>query len=98
MKTIFEWIFWIGIAIVFFTYFVYSILLYILVKIKNIGAVTRFEPIFEPLVALVVPCFNEPDNIEDKLLNSLHLDFPKEKLQLIFISVGSNEETIPPNL
>jgi poly-beta-1,6-N-acetyl-D-glucosamine synthase len=94
MTTIFEWIFWIGIAIVFYSYFGYGILLYILVKIKKaIGSVNRFEPNFEPPVALVVPCFNEADYIEDKILNSLQLDYPKEKLQLIFISDGSTDDT-----
>jgi cellulose synthase/poly-beta-1,6-N-acetylglucosamine synthase-like glycosyltransferase len=94
MTTIFEWIFWIGIAIVFYSYFGYGILLFILVKIKKaIGSVTRFDPNFEPPVALVVPCFNEADYIEDKILNSLQLEYPKEKLQLIFISDGSTDDT-----
>ncbi len=89
-----EWIYWIGMAVVLYSYIGYGILLYILVKIKKaIGKVIRFEPNFEPPVALVVPCFNEADYIEDKILNSLQLAYPKDKLQLIFISDGSNDDT-----
>ncbi|MCG9879570.1 MAG: glycosyltransferase family 2 protein [Bacteroidia bacterium] len=87
-------IFWVGIGIVFYSYLGYGILLYVLVKIKK---VFRSEPTFDtqflPEVALVVPCFNEADYIEEKIQNSLALDYPKEKLQLIFISDGSTDNT-----
>lgn len=89
-----EVIFWIGIFIVFYSYIGYGILLYILVKIKKaFSNEPIFDPNYEPNVALVVPCFNEADYIEDKIKNSLALDYPKEKLQLIFISDGSNDDT-----
>lgn len=87
-------IFWIGITIVFYSYLGYGVILYILVKVKNIF---RSEPTFDaqflPDVALVVPCFNEADYIEEKIKNSLALDYPKDKLQLIFISDGSTDDT-----
>jgi cellulose synthase/poly-beta-1,6-N-acetylglucosamine synthase-like glycosyltransferase len=89
-----EILFWVGIFIVFYSYIGYGILLYILVKIKK--AISK-EPVydlrFEPNVTLVVPCFNEADYIEDKIRNSLALEYPKDKLQLIFISDGSNDDT-----
>ncbi len=89
-----EWIFWIGIAVVLYSYIGYGVLLYFLVKIKKaMSKSIRFEPNFEPPVALVVPCFNEAEYIEDKIINSLQLVYPKDKLQLIFISDGSNDDT-----
>lgn len=89
-----EYIFWIGIAIVLYSYLGYGILLYILVKIKKLIFNEAPAPAdFEPPVSLVVPCFNEADYIEDKIINSLALDYPKDKLQLIFISDGSNDDT-----
>lgn len=91
---IFEWIFWIGLAIVFYSYLGYGLLLYILVKIKKmITGSKEYDLKYEPTVSLVVPCFNEADYIEDKIKNSLLLEYPKEKLQLIFISDGSNDDT-----
>ncbi|MDZ4666335.1 MAG: glycosyltransferase family 2 protein [bacterium] len=89
-----EIFFWIGIFIVFYSYIGYGILLYFLVKIKKLfSQKPTYDASFEPMVSLVVPCFNEADYIEDKIANSLALDYPKEKLQLIFISDGSNDDT-----
>ncbi len=89
-----ECVFWIGIGLVLYSYIGYGVLLYFLVKIKKaITKSPRFEPNFQPSVALIVPCFNEADYIEDKILNSLQLAYPAEKLQLIFISDGSTDDT-----
>lgn len=92
--SIFECIFWIGIAIVFYSYIGYGILLFFLVKLKNIfSSPKQYDLKYEPTVSLVVPCFNEADYIEEKIKNSLQLEYPKDKLQLIFISDGSNDDT-----
>ncbi|MDP1726931.1 MAG: glycosyltransferase family 2 protein [Bacteroidota bacterium] len=89
-----EIIFWIGISIVIYSYIGYGLLLYFLVKIKKLFfAKQTFDPNFEPEVTLVVPCFNEADYIEEKIKNSLALDYPKNKLKFIFISDGSNDDT-----
>lgn len=89
-----EILFWTGIGIVFYSYIGYGILLAILVKLKKaMVAKPVFNSDYEPHVALVVPCFNEADYIEYKIKNSLELDYPKDKLQLIFISDGSNDDT-----
>lgn len=89
-----EIIFWTCIAIVFYSYIGYGIVIYIVVKIKNsIQKKTEFDSSYEPEVTLVVPCFNEADYIEEKIKNSLELDYPKDKLKLIFISDGSSDDT-----
>ena len=91
---ILESIFWTCIFIVFYSYFGYGIIIYLIVKINN---VIRMKPVFdytyEPEVSLIVPCFNEAAYIEDKIHNSLALDYPVNKLKLIFISDGSSDET-----
>jgi len=89
-----ECLFWVGIGIVFYSYIGYGILLYFLVKIKKIFQnETLFDPTYLPDVALVVPCFNEADYIEDKIKNCLALNYPTNKLHLIFISDGSSDDT-----
>ncbi|MFY7733845.1 MAG: glycosyltransferase family 2 protein [Bacteroidia bacterium] len=89
-----EIIFWTCIAIVFYSYIGYGIIIYIVVKIKNsIKKKIEFDSSYEPEVTLVVPCFNEADYIEEKIKNSLELDYPKDKLKLIFISDGSSDDT-----
>ncbi len=92
--TLAEIYFWCALFIVFYSYIGYGIFMWLLVKIKKAFQTSiRFEPNFEPSVALVVPCFNEADYIEEKIKNCLALDYPKEKIQFIFVSDGSSDET-----
>ncbi|MES2726017.1 MAG: glycosyltransferase family 2 protein [Bacteroidota bacterium] len=89
-----EIIFWVCIFIVFYSYIGYGIIIYAIVKIKNaIIAKPVYSATFEPEVTLIVPCFNEADYIEEKIQNSLALNYPKNKLKLIFISDGSSDDT-----
>ena len=95
--TIFKLIFWFSFLVVFYSYIGYGILLYFLVHVKKwlfhskgkragMGA-------FEPPVTLIVSAYNEEDFIQRKIENTLALDYPKEKLKLIFITDGSTDAT-----
>ena len=46
-----------------------------------------------PKVAIIVPAFNEEDNIEDTLISLASLDYPKEKLKIIVVDDGSKDNT-----
>jgi len=48
---------------------------------------------FEPEITMVVAAYNEESFIEKKIQNSLTLDYPPDKLKLIFITDGSNDNT-----
>jgi cellulose synthase/poly-beta-1,6-N-acetylglucosamine synthase-like glycosyltransferase len=48
---------------------------------------------YEPNVTMVVPAFNEEDLIEEKILNSLSLDYPRDKLEVIVVNDGSTDNT-----
>ncbi|MFN4083030.1 MAG: glycosyltransferase family 2 protein [Bacteroidia bacterium] len=94
MINIIEIIFWIAIALVFYSYIGYGILLYFILKIKKLWVQPQIQTDkFEPTVSLIVPCFNEAEYIEEKIKNSLALNYPKEKIQFIFISDGSTDQT-----
>lgn len=47
----------------------------------------------QPSVTLLISCFNEEKVIEAKLINSLNLDYPKEKIEIIVVSDASNDNT-----
>jgi len=47
----------------------------------------------EPDVTLVIAAFNEKDNIRQKILNCLALDYPREKLQIIVSLDGPTDGT-----
>lgn len=89
-----EFLFWFLIGLVFYTYLGYGILLYILVRIKRMFTKAPvFEAGYEPKVTLVVPAYNEEAFIKAKVQNSLELDYPKDKLRLLFITDGSTDGT-----
>lgn len=46
-----------------------------------------------PTVSLLIAAYNEQEFIEKKILNSLALDYPREKLEIIVVSDGSTDRT-----
>ncbi len=88
-------IFWILLFIVFYAYIGYGILLYILVKIKRLSGRGKMEarPGFEPDVTLFIAAYNEKDFIAEKIKNSLELEYPREKLHLLWVTDGSDDGT-----
>ncbi|KIO78762.1 glycosyl transferase [Pedobacter lusitanus] len=88
-------IFWISIFLIVYTFVGYGFVLYILVKIKRLF-VKPFvfkTDVALPSVTLLVAAYNEEDIIEEKIRNTLQLAYPKDKLQLIFITDGSSDQT-----
>lgn len=47
-----------------------------------------------PFLSVVIPCFNEAENILDKLNNIKEQDYPHEKLEIIFADGGSEDNTV----
>ncbi|MFW5774603.1 MAG: glycosyltransferase family 2 protein, partial [Tangfeifania sp.] len=48
---------------------------------------------YEPDVCLFVTAFNERDYIHQKVENSFQLDYPKEKIQYVWVTDGSDDGT-----
>lgn len=89
-----ELLLWLLIALVFYTYIGYGIVLYFLVLVKRVlKKPFKFSFDFEPEVTLVIPAYNEEDFIEAKAKNSLELNYPAEKLKILFITDGSTDQT-----
>lgn len=87
---------WLSLGIVFYAFFGYGILLYILVKIRILLKGKRTIPSYQeqwPTCTLIVAAYNEESYILNKIHNTLALNYPKEKLNLLFITDGSNDKT-----
>lgn len=67
---------------VFTTFFEYRSKIYHTPKIKGL-----------PYVALLVPCYNEEENVEKTIESLRNLDYPQEKLEIIIIDDGSQDNT-----
>ena len=87
--------FWISFFIIFYTFFGYGILLYLLVRIKRLFKKSYvFSQLYDlPTVTVIVAAFNEEYLIEEKIKNCLELNYPKNKVQFIFITDGSSDRT-----
>ncbi len=48
---------------------------------------------YEPNITLLIAAFNEADCIREKAINSLELDYPHEKCDILFVTDGSTDGT-----
>jgi poly-beta-1,6-N-acetyl-D-glucosamine synthase len=94
MKTL-EISFWIMFGIAFYAYVGYGILLYVLVKIKNLFVrKPNFNNQVLPEVTLLVAAYNESDYVVDKVKNTLAQSYPSEKLKIVFVTDGTTDDSI----
>ena len=89
--------FWLCLAIVVYTYIGYGIVLYLLVFIKRLA--TKAKPLADisddclPEVTLMVCAYNEEDVIAEKMANTHLLDYPTDRLHLMWVTDGSTDNT-----
>jgi biofilm PGA synthesis N-glycosyltransferase PgaC len=94
MKTL-EISFWIMLGITFYAYVGYGILLYVLVKIKNLFVKKpNFSNQVLPEVTLLVAAYNESDYVVDKVKNTIAQSYPSDKLKIVFVTDGTTDDSI----
>jgi len=94
MKTL-EISFWIMLGITFYAYVGYGILLYALVKIKNLVVKKpNFNNQVFPEVTLLVAAYNEFDYVVDKVKNTIAQSYPSDKLKIVFVTDGTTDDSI----
>ena len=91
-------LFWATLLIVFYTYIGYGILLYIIIRLKRLFAGKPCEAVPPkdeelPTMTLMICAYNEEDVVKEKMENTLALDYPKDKLQIMWVTDGSNDRT-----
>lgn len=90
-------LFWLCLAIVVYTYVGYGIVLYLLVFVKRLTR--KAKPLADitddrlPEVTLMVCAYNEEDIIAEKMDNTRRLDYPSDRLHLVWVTDGSNDNT-----
>ena len=82
--------FWISLAVCIYVYFGYPAIL---------GIMSRFRsrPVREadvyPLATFIIPAFNEGRSIARKIENTLSLDYPADRIEVLVVSKGSTDST-----
>lgn len=85
-----EIIFWIAVAVVFYTYLGYPVIVWILSALFPRPVHTA--PV-TPAITVLIAAHNEERYIADKIESCLHLAYPPERLNLIVVSDGSTDRT-----
>jgi len=88
-------IFWVSIFLIVYTFAGYGLVLFVLIRIKRLfrKPASYTNTTIMPTVTVLIAAYNEEDLIEKKVLNTIDLDYPKDKLQIIFITDGSTDKT-----
>jgi len=87
--------FWIFCFILFYTYLGYGIILFFLVKIKKMVNPAKGQETgnFEPEVTMFITAYNEKNFVDAKMQNTFSLDYPKEKVKIVWVTDGSDDGT-----
>lgn len=83
-------VFWLAALIVVYVYVGYPIVITLLARWLHRPVRAA---LITPEVSLIIPAYNEADVIAQKLENSLALDYPPEKLEILVVTDGSTDDT-----
>ena len=91
-------IFWVCVAVVFYTYLGYGMLLWLIISIKRLvrgkQSPTPMPTDDElPTMTLMICAYNEQDVVREKMQNTRALDYPKDKFRVMWVTDGSNDRT-----
>jgi cellulose synthase/poly-beta-1,6-N-acetylglucosamine synthase-like glycosyltransferase len=87
--------FWSSLAILFYCYFGYGILVLLINTFRDLFNYKkkRFHSVPALPVTIIITAFNEAEVLEQKIKNTLAIDYPGGKLQIIFITDGTSDDS-----
>ena len=83
--------------IIFYTYLGYGILIWFLVKFKEFfkpRSKSKLQDVELLDVTLLIAAYNEENIVDEKMTNIQSLDYPKEKLHVVWVTDGSTDGTV----
>lgn len=90
-------VFYLFTFIIFYTYLGYGILIWLLVKIKYFfkpRSKNKLQDLDLLDVTLLIAAYNEENVVVEKMDNIESLDYPKEKLHVVWVTDGSTDSTV----
>ncbi len=100
-----EYILWACLLLIAHTYFLYPVALFCIYALSQMWRdwkyltgrrnrrVSSLSPEQVPGVTLIVPAYNEQAHLPAKIANLHQIDYPRGKLEVLFISDGSTDDT-----
>jgi cellulose synthase/poly-beta-1,6-N-acetylglucosamine synthase-like glycosyltransferase len=90
LRFVAEFVFWLSAAALLYTYVGYPLLLILMSRLRP-RRVLRAD--FAPSVTIIITAYNEERDLAAKLENTLALDYPQDKLDVIVASDCSSDRT-----
>jgi biofilm PGA synthesis N-glycosyltransferase PgaC len=89
--------FWVCLAVIFYSYLGYALIIWVYLKIKSWfikQPITEQDDTYEPPVTLIVAIYNEEVFIRKKIENTFQINYPADKLKILFTADGSTDNTV----
>jgi poly-beta-1,6-N-acetyl-D-glucosamine synthase len=83
-------LFWLSLSLILYAYLLYPCWLFLRTRLKPRPVSTRPSV---PKISVVIAARNEGANLEQKLLNLQHLDYPADSQETLVVSDGSTDQT-----
>ena len=85
-------VFWLSVGGVIYPYFGYPLILAALASLRRRGVESTGAEL--PTVSMIIPVYNEASRIARKVTNTLALDYPADRLEVLVVSDGSTDDTV----
>jgi len=87
-----EILFWVSLAVLFYCYIGYGLLLFIRNRVKTAFSPSESKDTFElPAVTLIVAAYNEETILPQKIKNCSEIEYPSSLFNVIFVTDGSTD-------
>jgi poly-beta-1,6-N-acetyl-D-glucosamine synthase len=88
-------LFWFSLSLLFFCYLGYGLLLlFINAFRKKSRPLKALDYADMPAVTLIIAAYNEEKVLQGKIANTLAIEYPADKLQVIFVTDGSTDRSL----
>jgi len=89
MTLFFIILFWLTLLLCLATYAIYPLVVWLIGVIKPLHIEKKS---FTPFVSVIIPAYNEARHIAKKIENTLAIDYPKDKMEILVGSDGSTDD------
>jgi cellulose synthase/poly-beta-1,6-N-acetylglucosamine synthase-like glycosyltransferase len=89
-----KFLFWASVGLVIYVYFGYPVLVDLLSRLRKVARESGPALPELPAVSVIIPAHNEERWIARKIENTLALDYPSDRLQILVASDGCTDKTV----
>src|ERR1051326_662310 len=90
MSQMAEFLFWLSLAALLYVYIGYPLILLCLARLNRTQPAV---PGYTPFLSILIAAYNEEAGIQKKIQETLNLDYPADKMEILILSDGSTDRT-----